>query len=350
MDDRLISLYLSRILSGYYVFIFNNQKYKLLYPSIDIKYQAELLAQEEFDKNKYNDWMTKESLLYSLISLGLWPSNGDKELTKLDEQIENLKVDLYKNFYNKVKQKNIRKSLQNYKRQYNIYYNKRHSYDHITLEGYCDNIKNEYILIHSLYNENGLIFDKNNVDTALLKDIAFYISQNTISITDFKTISRSPIWKNYWSVNENNLFDRPTINWTDEQKTLVVLTKMYENARESPDCPPDEVFEDDDVFDGWMISQRRKIEEEKKKRRTEKSLPGKLDKAQEVFLVAGSKEDAENIYDLNDHENRQVIKERESFLQYSAKNGNKKITVTQLPDVQRDIITQSNELRKNRGR
>jgi len=125
---------------------------------------------------------------------------------------------------------------------------------------------------------------------------------------------------------------------------------MYENSRESPDCPPDEVFEDDDVFDGWMISERRKMEEEKKKRRTEKSLPGKLDKAQEVFLMAGSKEEAENIYDLNDHENRQIIKERNQFIQYSNKKGDKEIAVTKLPDIQRDIITQSNELRKNRGK
>jgi len=320
MDDRIVNLYLSRILSGYYIFIFQNQRYKLVYPTIDIKYQAEILAQEEFDKNKYNGWMTKETLLYSLVSLGIWPHNGDKELSKLEEQIENLKVDLYKNFFNKVRQKNIRKSLQNYKKQYNIYYNKRHSYDHITIEGYCENIKNEFILTNSLYNqEDDLVFGSHNIDTNLLKDISFYISQNTISISDFKTIARSAVWKNYWSVNENNLFDRPTVNWTDEQKTLVVLTKMYENSRESPDCPPDEVFEDDDVFDGWMISERRKMEEEKKKRRTEKSLPGKLDKAQEVFLMAGSKEEAENIYDLNDHENRQIIKERNQFIQYSNK-------------------------------
>jgi len=38
MEERLISLYLSRILSGYYFIFYNNKKYKVKYPNIHVKY------------------------------------------------------------------------------------------------------------------------------------------------------------------------------------------------------------------------------------------------------------------------------------------------------------------------
>ena len=135
------------------------------------------------------------------------------------------------------------------------------------------------------------------------------------------------------------------INWTDEQKTLVVLTKMYDSAYQHPECPPDSVFEDDDMFDGWMILQRRENEKTKNKNRTEKLLDGKkLNKAGEIFLVANSKEEAQNIYSLNDNNSRHIIKERENII----KNTSETIDVGQLPDVQRDLTMQTNQQFKNR--
>lgn len=344
MDNRSIELYLFRILSGFYIFSYNEKKYKLIYPDIQIKYEAEIYSEEEHNQNKYNDWLTTESALDVLITLGLWPVTGDLELSKLENQIENLKIDLYKNFINPTKTKSIKKTLNNYKETYNRFYNIRHSLDYVTLEGYCNNLKHEYILRKSLYTiDNKLVFD-NNYDTILFNKISDYLIAHSIDIPVFKAIARSNLWKNYWNANKHNLFDRPTINWTDEQKTLVVLTKMYESAYEHPECPSDQVIEDDDMFEGWMLYQRKENEKTKNKNRMEKMLPGKLNKAQEVFLKANSKEEANNIYELNDIQSKGIIKERQDFLN---KNKDKNINVTDLPDVKRDFIIQSNEKRKD---
>jgi len=347
MDQRTLNIYLSRILSGFYLFVYNYATYKLVYPDIRIKYEAELYAEQEYENNKFNNWISDDSIVDHLVSMGVWNYSGDDNFKNLETQIDDLKIDLYKNFLNPTKIKSLRRTLNNTRQAINAQYNIRHSLDQYTLSGYSQYVKNQYIIIHSLYNnDNTRIFNSiDNVDYNFLIELSNLVSSNTIDISIFKQIARSDIWKSYWSADSNNLFDKSVINWTDEQKTLVVLTKMYDSAYQHPECPPDSVFEDDDMFDGWMILQRRENEKTRNKNRTEKLLDGKkLNKAGEIFLVANSKEEAQNIYSLNDNNSRHIIKERENVI----KNTSETIDVGQLPDVQRDLTMQTNQQFKNR--
>jgi hypothetical protein len=174
--------------------------------------------------------------------------------------------------------------------------------------------------------------------------ISSIINENNIDMSLFRKIARSDLWRNYWSANKNNVFDRAGLEMTDEQKTLTILSKMYDSAQEHPECPPDNVFEDDDMFDGWLISQRREIEKSKSKSRTEKLLGDKkIGNAQEVFLVANSKEEAQAIYDLNDDTHKHIIKERNAFIQ-----NHTEVKDSELPDIRRDLQVETNEQFKNK--
>lgn len=342
MDNGKLSIYLARILSGNYIFQYNNTVYKLIYPDINIKYAAELYSEQEYEKYKYNDWITEEELNYFLVSIGLVSGNVDQHLKDIDTKIDDCKVDLYNNFLNPTKLKSIRKTLSNYRRSYDLLYYRKHSFDQFTYSGYIKSLKNQYLLANSLYSiDDKKIFDDlDSIDYYLLNNISNHINENHIDITIFKQIARSEQWRNYWSANKTSLFDSSVVHWTDEQKTLVVLTKMYDSAYENPDCPPDSVIQDDDTFDGWLITQRRESEKNKDKNRAEKLLKGKkIDNAKEVFLVANSKEEAENIYKLNDSSSRNIINERNNMLLRS----NKEIKETDLPDVQRDLQIQTNQ-------
>jgi hypothetical protein len=114
---------------------------------------------------------------------------------------------------------------------------------------------------------------------------------------------------------------------------------MYDSAYEHPDCPNDKVIEDDDMFDGWMIYQRRENDKAKDKNRANKILEGKnLGKAQEVFLMANTNEEAQNIYNLNDNQSRNIIREREKMISHLGS-----VEHSKLPDVQRDLVIQSNQ-------
>jgi len=104
--------------------------------------------------------------------------------------------------------------------------------------------------------------------------------------------------------------------------------------------PEDNIIDDDDAFDGWMILQRRENEKNRNKQRAEKMLGNKLGKAGEVFLMAGSKEEAQSIYGLNDPVSQNIIKERNQ----AVFNSDKAINETSLPDVQRNLQMQRNQL------
>lgn len=346
MDQKTLDIYLSRILAGFYLFLYKNNRYKLKYPGINIKYEADIYANEEYISNRFNDWIGDEEILNTLITIGVWSPLLEKELNEINQKIEDSKVELYKSYLNPSKLKTLRKQLNSLKKRNNFLYGIRHSFDHLTSSGYSSILKNQYILVYSLYdyNDNRLFSSIDNVDFSLFNNLSNIIYENTIPADIFRAIARSDSWKNYWSANKDYIFDKPTVDWTDEQKTLVVITKMYDNAYEHPDCPPDSVIDDDDMFDGWMISQRRENEKEKNKKRTEKALGDKLNKSGEVFLVANSIEEAKNIYDLNDSSSRFTIKERENIIF----NTQKEINTDQLPDVQRELMMEQNRLFKER--
>jgi hypothetical protein len=346
MED--INIYLSRILSGTYLFIYKNQTLKLKYPDINIKYLADLYADQEYQKNKFSEWILEDDILNYLIMTNLWNPLIDKEFKELPNKIEDYKVQLYQSELNPKNQKRIRRILTDSKNKFDYLYHTRHYFDHLTAQGYANLSKNHYILSQSIFDtkDNKIFNDIENIDFVLFNEICSVISANTIPGYMFRKIARSELWRNYWIANKDFLFGKPTIEWTDEQKNLVVITKMYDNAYEHPECPGNNILEDDDMFDGWMISIRRENEKDKTKRRTEKKFGDKLNKAGEVFLMAESKEEAQNIYSLNNTLSRNIIKERETVLNKTTDV----IKDSDLPDVQRNLQMQQIQQIKERNK
>lgn len=314
------------------------------YPNTNIKYEADLLAEQEYENLKYSGWYTLESIVHFLVNQGLWTYELDNQLEKMDKQLEDMKVDLYKNFLNPKGSERIRKDIARFHKRYNKLWQTRHSFDYLTIEGFCTEIKNQFLLTHSIYDENDEPAFLQNRNYSLIKSMSDFLARKAILIHEYREIARSNQWHQYWNNSNSRLFDNAVIEWTDEQRTLVSLSKMYDNAREHPDSPSDEVFKDDDAFDGWAISERRKNEKERKKNRTESMLPGKLKDANEIFVMANSKEEASNIYDLNDYQSAAIIKERNVVISKSKDN----IKEQDLPDVQRDIMIERNQMRKQR--
>lgn len=345
MDDLTLNIYLSRILSGVYVFIHKDKTYKLKYPDMHTKYLADLLCKDEYEKNKFNDWILEEDILNLLMVMGIWNPSLENEFKELPAKIENSKIELYKSLFNPPHQKKIRKQLETHKKRLDFLHSHRHSLDHLTAKGYCDSLKHQYVLMHSFYDENDqkIFHSLDTTNLMLFNALSAKISNDTISSESFRKIARSDLWRNYWSSNKSFVFNKATVDWTDEQRTLVMITRMYDNCYEHPEAPAENVFEDDDMFDGWMLTIKKESEKEKSKRRTEKMFGDKMNKAGEVFLMANSKEEAQNIYGLNDNQSRHIIKEREQAI----KNKNT-INDMDLPDVQREIKMQTVQAIKER--
>jgi hypothetical protein len=125
------------------------------------------------------------------------------------------------------------------------------------------------------------------------------------------------------------------------QRNIILFSKMYENARQSPEAPPDEVFEDDDAFDGWMAVQRKEADKDRSKKNADK-ISGQ--KGDEIFMVTG-KEDKEKIFDLNDHNERMAIKSKLAEVKAA---GGEEIRESQLSDVKMRLQKELAEMVTNR--
>ena len=63
-----------------------------------------------------------------------------------------------------------------------------------------------------------------------------------------------------------------------------MYSKLYDGAYEHPECPEDSVIQDDDMFDGWMIFQRRKREKSKTAKQVDSVIGAKQREAEELFI------------------------------------------------------------------
>jgi hypothetical protein len=346
MNDAELELYIYRILSGKLVFYFNGEKYELINPTPLIRYEANLLYDNIINDEKYEEWIREENLPNVMINTGLWNRDTMGLIKELDKKIENAKVDLYKASSLKDRQKNIRKNLSNLKNQYNRILNLKSDFFTNTLEGYAASIKNEYIISKTLYKNQKLILDniiaKNQTSLIYFNDLVNKINKYIIDIPTFKIIARSQLWRSYWNAGKDNIFAGCISEWTDDQRTLTGITKMYDSVYEHPECPNDDIIADDDMLDGWMIVQRRKNEKAKNENRIQELSPH-LKNAQEVFLMSNNTESFEEIISLNAPESLYRMNEKLSYVKAQGS-----VPEHQLPDVQRDLRNKSDELLKNR--
>lgn len=345
MNENELEFLLHRIFSGYLLFYHNNDKYELKKISHTIKYEADLIYQKIIHDEKYGDWIREEDMTEIMIDLGLWTRDTFKNISNLEKRIESLKVSLFKSLIDFSKQKSIRRELESHKNQLNSINSKRAEFMANTLEGYASSIKHEYIICNNLYKNNKKVFnnnDKNASSYIIFNELVNKINKYIISISDFKELARSNIWKSYWNAEKNNVFRGPVIDWTDDQRSLVNITKMYDSVYEHPECPSEKVIEDDDMLDGWMILQKRQNEKAKAQGNIDQINPN-LKNASEVFLFGKNSEEIQDILDLNSEESKRNMKEKITHINQVGTSND-----ADLPDIQRSLMQQTTEIIRNR--
>jgi hypothetical protein len=348
MNDAEIEFYISRILSGFLIFFYNNERYELQYPNCYLRYESNLIYNNIINDEKYGEWIREENLIRVLIMLGLWTQETEKTIGQIEKQIENLKVDLYNNILNKTMQTKIRSNLRAKEEQLNRILNIKQEFLGNTLEGYAASIKNEYIVCNTLYKNKKLVFNIDDVKSSssyqYFNNLINEVNQHMIPIKAYKAIARSHTWRSYWNCNKNNIFNKQVIDWTDEQRSLINITKMYDNIYEHPECPGDNIIEDDDVLDGWLIVQKRKIAKAKVQQTIDSSNP-KLKNAQEVFVMASDQDSREEVFGLNSGEALHRMKEKFAYI--NSMNNSESVEDLSLPDVRREAISKTRTAPQN---
>jgi hypothetical protein len=302
---------LYRILLGYYFISLNDTKYKIVYPSIELKYEAEILYDSIIDDNKYDkSWMTEEEINFELAKNEIWTKEDNDILEITKKSIDSTKIELYLNFGISSKRNKIKKSIKAMNRQINELYSKKNSLNYLSIKEHALTIKNEFLIMNSIYTlNNKLYFDNPKNENYETKELHYFIKEildNSIDIIMLKSIARSEIWKSY--INSNTQLEN-SINLNDDYRYLLSIHKMYENAKQHPESPTEEIINDDDALDGWFLFQNKKAEKEKKKNATLDKLGNKLKESDHVFIVGQDQQEIAEVYSLNDDKEREIARQ-----------------------------------------
>lgn len=274
--------------------------------------EKNFFAQKAY-KNAYDDAFfsgvyTRKEMLSILEETGIWTEEEEKELKRLSQVLDSLKVRLFDNF-NYPLAKEIRIEIKKEERNQARLHETKHCNDHLDCEGIASYSRWNWIIENNTFYEDGTQYDFSEVDTST---VLRYYHQSKASQEEIREVSRTDPWRGIWfscGKSPKEAFQRPPNQLSDEQFQLIEWSSLYDNIAESSEPPSDAVIKDNYALDGWLIKERKKREKERLNSKYA-DINAKHQDADEVFIVARTDEEAQEIYELNDAESKFVIKTR----------------------------------------
>jgi hypothetical protein len=92
------------------------------------------------------------------------------------------------------------------------------------------------------------------------------MQEGVLPIVDIRAVARSGEWRIIWSSSRENLsdlFDRPISDLGVNQKLLTYWSKVYDTIYEDPDKPEEDIINDDEACDEWLLNRSLSREEDK---------------------------------------------------------------------------------------
>lgn len=293
-------------------------------PSRDDRSIAGDIYREMLYEAHLSGLITQEDMDALLFDRGLWTSFEQDQHDKLVQAIEDMKVGLYEYWSQSNERNKIRNALKKGRDELARLDGILHSMDHVTCEGIALSSKARYLIGASLLLPDGKpywrepLIDWEKPDE-IVDQITDCLMRTRINENDVRDIARNDPWRSLWASRKDcgrGLLDIAAVDVTDEQRGLMLWSGIYDSIREHPDCPAEDIVEDDDMIDGWMIIQRRKRESQQAKKRGDEIGNERIRKADEVYVVAQSVEDARKIDKLNDNISSTIKSQRMAYLKH----------------------------------
>lgn len=299
------------LISGVIFFRCNKKIYKVHSPSSEMRALANFLASEASEELNFSQLLTSKQLAELYNQKGIWTYEEDEKLKASQDGIEELQIAVYKNFFNTKARDAVRRRLRGIRKVISAALMQKNILFNSSLESYYGFIKDRFLAAIALYDiQNNRIYEPDNIfkENSFMLDQAHnaWLSQYDL-MSDVRGLALKGPWRHYWDTCKSiDIFGAPKSDLNIFQKNVVLFSKMYDNARESMNSPPDEVFDDHDAFDGWMASQRKESEKKKSQRNADELTKQKGD---EVFMVT-SKEDKDKVFDLNSYNEKMAMKKK----------------------------------------
>ena len=333
MDEIYYEKILNRIIQGRLRIRLGDLVLFIDEPSNHLVEESFEIYEDTYNKAYFSGVYVDQEIVELLLENDLWSPFDDRAADELEKKIEDLKVEAFQNYYNRKKLIGIKRQIKSISMQIGKYRHKKKQLDHVTCRGVANFARQCWIISKTTKNVDGTDFDFNKVP--ITKVLETY-SENTIDVSAIRRVARTEPWRVMWiaSIRQGNAFGSKTSDLDKNQLALISLSQMYDNVYEAPECPKQEIIDDDDCLDGWFIFERRKREKEKKQREADNLVSNpKIANSQEIFLMAGDQEQAREIGDLNTDHAKMIVKQRNQQIE-QAESG--QIHFKNLTDVQQE--------------
>jgi hypothetical protein len=314
-------LYVSRIIAGRTAFSLDGIQLFFGQPSRDQRAYANEIYREALREAEMSGVMFQDDIMGVMHMEHLWTPHDHEQLELLVKTMDDMKAELYDSWNQSNKRLAIRTALKKGYVERDRLETKKHALDHLSCEGIAISAKYRFLMGCSLYYPTGQPYWPDNsrwlYADAFIDRATEILAKERLNESQFRELALNEPWRSHWGgkgVAGRGLLDVASVDMTDDQRALVLWSTIFDSIRESPNCPPESVFSDDDMLDGWMIIQRRKREAEMEKQSHETKGNQKIMNSDEVFYMAETVEDARKIEKLNDGVGMMLKRQRMGFL------------------------------------
>lgn len=331
MKDYQKEVLLYKILSGKTIIEINSTRLDVVTPSLDLLYESNLLFQKYYEKPGIK---TRDEIRTNLVSLGIIKREDIDFLDKSNSIIQNLQKELFINF-SSINADSIRELIRQTREKIYKILMVLSKYETYSLEGAANYVKSVFIIKNTTFYKDCL-FDFHKINySAVLSEIQKF----NCSSDEIREIAKCHTWSNIWfGLKGSNIFLNGS-NISLDQQLLLVWSRLYDNIKENPESPSDEITNDNDALDGWLLLQREENLKKTKENASKKKYSSKLDKCDEVFVLVNNKEEADRVLSMNNAYSKRVMNQR---LNEVSKRG--EVNYHNFEDVRQDLQMTYNKM------
>lgn len=314
---------------------------------MDLRIYTNFIYDQKFNELIHNNILTNDEWYQWMIQNNFWSPQEQGKLEMFQKGLDKGKLALYEaveHIRGKTEVNKCRNNLALIKFNIEKLENKRNKFSHLSAESNAMIVRTKYLVGHCLYKQSGkkVWNDEDFIeDNSGLLNKAISIYYNSfLTESQYREIAKTEPWRSMWCSGKDNIFGIPTVEWDDEQQHMIMWSRMYDHIYEHPECPKDDIVMDDDMIDGWILSQRQKKENQ---RRDNQSNNLANQKAGEIFIPIKDKEDLETIRNLN---SPLAEAQKTAKLKAAAQAGEYGIMESNIPEVKQEIMRELKNAKK----
>jgi len=337
----------------------DNTVYFLKTPSSKTKMMASYFYEDSLKIAESLGAFSSQDLSDFLLRNNLWTSQQENTFDGIKSDIDKLKVNIYENRFSDKYLQGSRDLLAAAKNKLVELANQKYMYDHLLATSIAENDYQRYLNSFSLFDSDDQPILKTWGDfygeNPLLSYLLVCINSDRIFDNDVRALSKLEEWKGIWDSHKHtkSIFHIPSCDLSDNQKSLISWSSFYDDISAHPEKPSKVVISDDDMLDGWVITQNKSQETNEEKRALENRINNSRARNSDMVFVMSmpgkdgeslSPEDIKKIHDMNDTDSKRIIANRTAKLKAAGE-----VRAEYMPDAQEEIRLMYNQLKMRKN-